>query len=84
MRRREVLQGDQIDFVNGDQEGEVKRGEESNLVEIVFKQLVDKYADQLLVLREAKKMFKQSKYIGSDLIAQASQSYNQCKSTEKG
>lgn len=37
MQRREVLQKDQVDFINDcDIEGETKRGEEANIVKIVW------------------------------------------------
>ena len=44
MKRREVLLGDKLNFVeDSDIEGETKRGDEANLVKIVFKQLAAKY-----------------------------------------
>lgn len=65
MLRREVLSQGQVDFVNNceEVEGETKRGEEANIVKIVWDNLKKKFADDVVVLREAKQILKQSKYL---------------------
>ena len=65
MLRREVLSQGQVDFVNNceEVEGETKRGEEANIVKIVWDNLKRKFADGVVVLREAKQILKQSKYL---------------------
>lgn len=65
MLRREVLSQGQVDFVNNceEVEGETKRGEEANIVRIVWDNLKKKFADDVVVLREAKQILKQSKYL---------------------
>ena len=65
MLRREVLSQGQVDFVNNceEVEGETKQGEEANIVRIVWDNLKKKFADDVVVLREAKQILKQSKYL---------------------
>ena len=65
MLRREVLSQGQVDFVNNceEVEGETKRGEEANIVRIVWDNLKKKFAEDVVVLREAKQILKQSKYL---------------------
>lgn len=65
MLRREVLSQGQVDFVNNceEVEGETKRGDEANIVRIVWDNLKKKFADDAVVLREAKHILKQSKYL---------------------
>ena len=65
MLRREVLQQGQVEFVNDceEVEGETKQGEESNIVKIVWENLKVKFAGDVVVLRDAKQILKQSKYL---------------------
>lgn len=69
MKRREVLLGEKkIDFIeeNEEVEGETKRGDELNLVKIVFEQLTGNFKDDPVVFREAKRMLQNSKFISTE------------------
>jgi len=82
MMRREVLRSkDTVKFVDEDQEmqtlpdGETQRGDEANFVKIVFSNVIEKFKDDLLTLKEAKQMMKASKYLrqeAPELIKEAS------------
>lgn len=55
MLRREVLQKGQVDFVNDcEVEGETKRGEEANIVQIVWQNIMKRFTDNVVVLKEGK------------------------------
>jgi len=72
---------------DSDVEGETKRGDEANLVKIVFRQLADKFSDDIIVLREAKRMLAESKFISSehaDLLKESQNLYRALKYSENG
>jgi len=82
------LLGEKINFVeDSDVEGETKRGDEANLVKIVFRQLADKFSEDIIVLREAKRMLAESKFINSehpDLLKESKNLFNKLKHSESG
>ena len=91
MMRREVLNSgkpDKVDFIDEDvqmdamPEGETQRGDEANFVKIVWSNLHKKFCENVIVLRQAKRCLKQSKYLrqgAPDLIKAASEIVRQLK-----
>lgn len=91
MQRRKVLNGidgkpkkDQLDFVDEedarpDIEGEIKAGEEGNLVRIVVKNLLERFPENILVLREVAKILGSSAYVDKAITAQVKDAYSQLK-----
>ena len=71
MQRRKVLNGNktkELDFVDDEArkeeiEGEIKPGEESNIVKIVVKSLLEKFPTNILVQREVIKILATSQYV---------------------
>ena len=49
-----------------DVEGEVKRGEEGNIVKIVVQNLLEKFPNDIVLLKEVKDILKESKHIDPD------------------
>jgi hypothetical protein len=78
MKRREVLnkvsEDQAIDFVDQEVEcespdGEMKKGEEANLLKIVYAQIAARFSGDALTLREAKRMLRDCKYLAdSELV----------------
>jgi hypothetical protein len=89
MQRRKVLNGahqkkPDLNFVEGDEdaqevEGEIKPGEESNIVKIVVKSLLEKFPTNILVLREVIKILGTSQYVDRAISLQIKETYNHLK-----
>ena len=63
-----------------DIEGEVKRGEEGNIVKIVVENLLEKFPNDIILLREVKNILKQSKHIDPDsTLRKVKEAYKQLK-----
>lgn len=89
MARREVLNHGKLDFVDNSEEieGETKRGDEANIVNIVWQNLKKKYSEDVVVLREAKIILKESKYLSQNftgIISDAREIVRSLKLTQKG
>lgn len=88
MLRREVLQQGQVDFVNDcEVEGETKRGEEANILKIVWQNIAERFGGDAVVLREGKYILKQSKLLRQnhpEMIRDASNLVRTMKLTESG
>lgn len=95
MQRRDILAGpkaqekglDFIDESDGDndkdgQQGEIKPGEEENLVKIVVSNLVRKFGKDAILLKEAKKILKSSKHITSETLMIISKAYDELKTQD--
>ena len=54
---------DEDEEVEQDIEGEIKVGEENNIVKIVVKNLIEKFPENILVLNEVKKILASSQYV---------------------
>ena len=54
---------DEDEEVEQDIEGEIKVGEENNIVKIVVKNLIEKFPENILVLNEVKKILAGSQYV---------------------
>jgi hypothetical protein len=88
MQRRKVLNGidgqakkDTLDFVDEedarqDIEGEVKAGEEGNLVKIVVQNLLERFPENILVLKEVAKILASSAYVDKAIAAQVKDAYS--------
>ena len=84
MKRRDVLnkisEDQAIDFVDQEEqespEGEMKKGEEANLLKIVYAQVATRFSADALTLREAKRMLRDCKYLAdSELVKTARLNY---------
>jgi U3 small nucleolar RNA-associated protein 6 len=60
---------DVVNEENETPEGEIKAGEESNLVKIVVTNLLEKFSTNVLVLKEAYKILKESQYVDEGSVA---------------
>lgn len=88
MQRRKVLNGmdgqtkkSELDFVDEDDmrdnvEGEVKSGEESNLVRIVVNNLMEKFPENILVLKEVAKILSTSVHVDKPITASVKDAYS--------
>lgn len=91
MQRRKVLNGidgkakkDSLDFVDEEEarediEGEVKAGEEGNLVRIVVQNLLERFPENILVLKEVAKILASSAYVDKAIAAQVKDAYSELK-----
>ena len=94
MHRRQLLNGDnkqseaqdKLDFVDDEDseekngiEGEVKPGEEGRLVEIVVGNLLEKFPENILVLKEVIKIIATSQYVDKSIVAKVKDQYNRLK-----
>ena len=73
-------------FIDGDDdeelkdiEGEIKHGEEANLVKIVMSNLVEKYQSDAQVLKQAKSILKKSEKVPAETVQQVSDAYRRLK-----
>ena len=63
-----------------DVEGEIKRGEESSIVVIVVKNLLEKFPNNIILLKEVKDILKQSQHIDPDsTLNKVKDAYNALK-----
>ena len=60
-------------------EGEVKFGEEANLVKIVTKNIIEKYHSDAKVLKEAAKILKGSRHVPVETIKSVRDAYTALK-----
>ncbi|MFN9898596.1 MAG: hypothetical protein ACK55Z_07345 [bacterium] len=91
MQRRKVLNGidgkakkSELDFVDEEDlskniEGEIRAGEESNLVRIVVSNLMERFPENILVLKEVAKILGTSTYVDKAITASVKEAYNQLK-----
>ena len=91
MQRRKVLNGidgkakkSELDFVDEEDlskniEGEIRAGEESNLVRIVVSNLMERFPENILVLKEVAKILGTSAYVDKAITASVKEAYNQLK-----
>ena len=91
IQRRKVLNGidgkaknSELDFVDEEDlskhiEGEIRAGEESNLVRIVVSNLMERFPENILVLKEVAKILGTSAYVDKAITASVKEAYNQLK-----
>lgn len=60
-------------------EGEIRAGEESNLVRIVVSNLMERFPENILVLKEVAKILGTSAYVDKAITASVKEAYNQLK-----
>jgi hypothetical protein len=78
MQRRKVLNGNQMttkeelafveDELPAEVEGEIKPGEECNIVKIVVKNLLEMFPENILVMREVVQILSKSPYVDKSIV----------------
>ena len=62
-----------------DIEGEVKKGEEANIVKIVVDNLLQKFPNNILLLKDVKQILKQSQHIDGSTLIKVKEAYTSLK-----
>jgi roadblock/LC7 domain-containing protein len=63
-------------------EGEIKKGEEANIVKIVALNLITKFSDDAKVLKGAKEILKKSARVPAETVESVKNAYKQLKSED--